>query len=133
MTLRQRFKEDFAGSAFQEHCGDPSIVGKYGVITELEDALYDVWIVYPDGSPLSERKLTILEKKCPLNWGFVRLTGEGYMQGRGSDFVREIAPIIGVRKKRKMTAEQKAKAAANLVAHRPEYKEQHDNKHCMAE
>ena len=115
MTLRQRFKDDFASSAFQTHCGDDAIVGKFGVITELDDGTVDVWFVYPDGSPLSERKLTILEENTKESGGIIRLTGEAYTQGKGDNFVREIAPYVGVKKKKRVSEKQKAQGAANLA------------------
>lgn len=115
MTLRQRFKDDFASSAFQTYCGDDAIIGKFGVIVELEDNYYDCWFVYPDGSPLSERKLTILEENTKEIGGIIRLTGEAYTQGRGESFVREIAPYVGVKKKKRVSEKQKAQGAANLA------------------
>jgi len=113
-NLRHQFGQDFASSAFRDVDGDKAIVGKYGIIVQLEDGLYDVWFVRPDGSPLTEHKITAVAKNLPENTGLVRLDGEAYAQGRGEDWVREMASLVGVKKRKQLSPEARARAAERM-------------------
>jgi hypothetical protein len=110
-TLRQRFRDDFASSAFCEVAGDPAIVGKWGSIVELEDGTYDCWL---HGGRLTEHRISAVARKTPEKWGLTRLDGEAYTQGRGDEFVRFMAPLVGVKRKKRMSDEAKARAAERL-------------------
>lgn len=114
-SLRQQFGDDFAGSAFQTTDGDQNIVGKWGRICQLDDGTYDCWFVGPGLAPLGARKIGAIEKKCRLNDGFVKLTGEAYTQGRGRDFVLRMAPLVGVKMKRKLSPAVRENLAKNLA------------------
>lgn len=115
MTLRQDFADDFAGSAFREYAGDKAIVGKYGAITRLDDGTYDCWFVDTrTGGPLTEHRLSAVAKNVPEKWGLTRLNGEAYTQGRGPAFVREMAALCGVKRRKRMSVEAKAAGAERL-------------------
>lgn len=101
MSLRQEFLHDFSRSAFQTIDDEQYIIGKWGRISQLDDGAYDVWFVGPDLSPLSTQKLASIRKSVSLERGLRVLTGEAYVQGKGRDFVLEMAPICGVRRKKR--------------------------------
>lgn len=105
--LKAEFGKDFASTAFQVVDGEPRIVGKFGNIA-LIDGIYDIWLVQPDLGPLTEHKLTAISKKWPAREGFLRLSGEGMAQTPSSEIIRQIAPILGVRKRRKLSSEARA-------------------------
>lgn len=106
--LKAEFGRDFASSAFQVVDGEPRIVGKFGNIA-LINGMYDIWLVQPDLEPLTEHKLTAMSKKWPAGEGFLRLSGEGMAQTPSSETIRQISPILGVKKRRKLSPESRAK------------------------
>lgn len=119
MTLREDFSEDFASSAFGEVSGDKAIIGKWGSITRLDDGTFDAWFHAKDLSrSLTGRRLAKIERECHPEDGFVKLTGEGYAQGRGREFVLRMAVLAGVRKKRRMSAEAREAATARIKSAR---------------
>lgn len=118
-TLKADFGEDFASSAFGEESGDPAIIGKWGSIVQMDDGSYDCWFRHPDlTTPLSGKRMAKIARECRQEDGFEALNGEGYTQGRDRDFVLRMAVLAGVKKKRKMSAEAKVKAAEALKSAR---------------
>lgn len=101
MSLRQDFGNDFSASAFQTIDGEPQIVGKFGRITQFPGGTFDCWFVDPNRGPLSGRRLAAINRA--INGGIIQLTGEGYIQGAGRQFVIDMAQIIRVRKRRKLS------------------------------
>lgn len=119
MTLREDFSNDFASSAFGEVSGDKAIVGKWGSITRLDDGAYDAWFHAKDLSrSLTGRRLAKIERECLPEDQFVKLTGEGYAQGRGREFVLRMAVLVGVKRKRRMSPEARAAAIDRLQSAR---------------
>jgi hypothetical protein len=106
--LRQSFKGDFSASAFRLIDGEPNIVGKFGRICGFPGGLYEAWFIGPDLQPLSGRRMTILRDKCSLEGTFREVDGEGWVQGRGRDFVLRMAALAGVRRKRRASPAQLA-------------------------
>ena len=100
-TFRQEFDRDFSISAFRQIDGETVIMGKWGRITQNDDDSYDCWFVSPDLSPLTEHKITAIQKKLRETRVLRRMTGEADIQGTGRDFVLEMAVLAGVKKKRK--------------------------------
>lgn len=103
MTLKQDFINDFSISAFKTIDGEQVIQGKYGIITQ--DDMYDAWFF----GDLSSRKVTNLEKAVrdlnhTVEGTLTRVTGEMWVRGRGKEFVREIAPYVGVKRKRRISS-----------------------------
>lgn len=117
-TLREQFGDDFSKSAFQVIDGELRIIGKYGQITQDQDGTFDVFFIGPDYEPLSERRLGALAKSYAQEGGFHHLTGEGWVKGRGRAFALKSALLAGVKKKRRISPEQRAKLAAQLQAAR---------------
>lgn len=101
MSLRDEFGNNFSRSAFQTIDGEQYIVGRWGRISRLDDGSYDAWFIGPNRSPLSNQKLALIRKSVSLARGLRVLTGEAYAQGKGRAFVLVMAPICGVRKKKR--------------------------------
>lgn len=122
MTLKQDFADDFSSSAFGHMSGDPAIIGKWGSITQLDDGTYDAWFhdVTDFTGSLSGRRLANIERECRSTDGFVRLTGEGYTQGKGRDFVLRMAVLAGVKRKRRMSSESRQRASERMKRLRAE-------------
>ena len=110
--MRQTFKDDFAKSAFSGSGINTIITGKYGVIQQLEDGMYDIWFVGPELSPLGGRRLGALARNPSLEGRLNVLTGEAYTQVATAEDVRLIAPLVGVRKKRKISQAEKERLAS---------------------
>lgn len=110
-SLRQQFSDDFSSGAFRRIDGEQRIVGKFGQITQAEDGSFDCWFVGPDLSPLSGRRMAniareiaVLRGNLAVDEGLIILTGEGYIQGAGRDFVLRMAPLAGIKRKRRLSA-----------------------------
>lgn len=117
MSLRNEFWNDFSRSAFRTIDGEQYIIGKWGRISQFGDGTYDVWFVGPNLSPLSNQKLAAIRRFVSLERGLRVLTGEAYVQGRGREFVLEMAPICGVRRKKRQPGNYRlANAEAEVCA-----------------
>lgn len=119
MSLKEDFGEDFSSSAFGYDAGDPAIIGKWGSITQMGDGAFDAWFHAKDLSrSLTGRRLAKIERECLSGDQFVKLTGEGYAQGRGREFVLRMAALAGVKRKRRMSPEARAAAIDRLQSAR---------------
>ncbi len=108
MTLKKLFCDHVSSSAFKTIDGEKRIIGKWGQISLLDD-IFDVWLVQPDLSPLTEHRITSIEKNLQLNSPLIRLTGEAYFQTRDINMVRKSFPLLGIKKKRQLSEDSKAK------------------------
>lgn len=113
-TLRQQFGDDFSSSAFKKIGDEENIVGKYGRIMQLDDGSFDCWFVGSDLTPLTTQKLNAIANNLRVEGKLHRLDGEAWVQGRGRDFVLKVAPLAGVKRKRRYSAETAAKHRQNL-------------------
>lgn len=104
MNLRTLFKDHVSSGAFKKIDGELRIVGKWGQISLTSDC-FDIWIIQPDLQPLSNRKLTAMEKMLPIELGLTRLTGEGYVQTKDIALVLKTLPVLGIKRKRKLPPE----------------------------
>ena len=104
MNIRSLFKDHVSSGAFKVIDGKTRIVGKWGEISLIGD-YFDIWFIRPKLKPLSERKLTAIQKKFPVEVGFTRLTGEAYAQTKDKALVLKTLPLLGIRKKRKLSPE----------------------------
>lgn len=105
MSLRKTFGDHFTRSAFQWIDGEENIVGKFGRIAQLENGDYDIWFVGPNLEPLSARKISAIASRFTMGKRFVRLDGEAWGQGQGKDFVLRNAPLVGVKKRKRLSPE----------------------------
>jgi len=88
--------------------GETRILGKFGQISVIGDA-FDIWFVGPNLEPLTEHKLTAIQKKLPEDRGFRRLTGEMYGQTKDIRLVYKTLPLLGIKKRRRYSDEYRAK------------------------
>src|SRR5690606_13884809 len=95
-SLRQQFEAHFSRSVFQTIEGEQRIIGKWGQITQFDDGTFDVWFVGQNLQPLTAQRLTRIAQNFPRTGRLTMLDGEAYTQGRGKDFVLDLAPLAGV-------------------------------------
>jgi hypothetical protein len=99
------FKTHFSSSAFIRIDGDQAIVGKFGRIIQFESGVFDCWFykTNKDGSigALTGKKLGKIRRNLPAGSKFKELTGEGWCQGSGPEFVFSVSALLAVKKKRK--------------------------------
>ena len=69
------------------------------------DGTIDIYLIGDDGQPLSKRKRSAIIKKFPVR--FVELTDEAWAQTKDKDLVVRSLPLLGIKKKRKLTPEAK--------------------------
>jgi len=100
LNLKDLFRNEVSSSAFKIIDGEKRIIGKYGQIS-IVDNLFDIWIIGPDLTPLNNHRITAILKKMPVNTPVQRLTGECYVQTPDIELVREILPLLGIKKRRK--------------------------------
>jgi hypothetical protein len=110
MSLRDDFGGDFSSSAFRVIDDELRIVGKWGQIAEM-DGYYDVWLVREDGEPMGTLKLRRLCQNTPFKTPPTELTGEGWGRVAGRDDLLKTAHLLKVRKKRKVSAQERARLA----------------------
>ena len=108
--LKDTFGQDFAIKSFQTIDGEQRIVGKYGQISKI-GKLWDVWFVQPDLSPLTMHRINRIERELSIGSAFVKLNGEAFVQTRDLELVRRMVDYCGIRKRRKVSDEFRAKAA----------------------
>jgi len=114
-SLKDEFGNDFAATAFQIVDNEPRIIGRFGSISRFDDGSYDCWFHSPDLSPLSGHKLAAIERKASQKHHFVRLTGEAYAVGEGREFVLDMSRLIGVRKRRSISAAERERLKAQVA------------------
>ena len=121
MSLRKTFDQHFARSAFRFIDDELRIIGKFGEIALNDDGSFDVWMVMPGRSPIGTRKLTNLcafVQNLSREADIHRLTGEAWFTTKEPALVREIAPLLGIFKRRTYSEEvlkrMREQAAMNL-------------------
>ena len=104
MPALRDFKNDFSRSAFTVLEGEAAIVGKFGRIIQLDDGAFDYWFVGPNLAPLSGRRIAIIRRNLPQGGTLNALNGEGWIRGRGRRFVLTCAHLMGIRRKKRVSA-----------------------------
>ena len=110
MSLRDTFGKDFARRAFQQVDGETRIIGKWGEIALNDDGSFDIWLVKPDRTPIGTRKLNNLVSAItsanPSREADIHvLTGEAWFATNEAALVREVAPQLGIPKRRSYSEE----------------------------
>ena len=116
MNLKETFKNDVSSGSFKIVDSEKRLVGKWGQISIIDD-VFDIWLIKPDLTPLTERKLTVIQKILPDNPPLIRLTGEAYFQTKNEELVRKCIPFLGIRKRKQQSLEtirKNTKRLANL-------------------
>ena len=100
---------DISPTAIVKGCDGLEIRGKWAVVTPMED-YWDVWIMNPKdlAKGLGARKVTnMLEAiKVCVKADFHELTGEAWFRVWDHKEVSKIRHLLGIRKKRRVTAAQ---------------------------
>ena len=114
-SLRNIFRNNISSSAFHVIDGETRIMGKFAQIALLDNGGFDIWLVGPELEPLSTRKLNAIIKKFPKEASFTVLTGEAYTQVINKKIVLETLPLLGIKKKRKVSAKTRERLIAQLA------------------
>jgi len=113
-SLREDFKDHVSRSAFQSIDGDLALVGKWGRVIKMDD-IYDCWFIGPNLTPLSSRRINAIAENLPVEGGFRKLTGEGWVQVRGKAEVLAMLPLLGIKKKRVLSEESRRTLASRMA------------------
>lgn len=103
MTLREHFKDYVSSSAFKVIDGEFRIVGKFGEITLMDNGEFDIWVIDPWRLGLSHQKLAAIQKSFPVGADLRMLDGEAYTQTGDKELILLALPLLGVKKKRKIS------------------------------
>lgn len=118
MNLREIFGNDVSSSAFQMIDTELNIVGKWCRITQDSELVFDVWICnHADlNSGLGQRKVRniISRLNSPAGSPFHELTGEAWGKVRDKEIILENLPVLGIKKKRRVSDEQRKSMALQL-------------------
>lgn len=114
MTKQQlfhAFRGDISKSAIIEKDHVWCIVGKFCEIERVGD-LWDLYICNPKNMTkgLSQRKVSIIVSELqnhPTKATFTVLNGEAYCQIESVDLILKNLDLLGIRKKKKLTSEQR--------------------------
>lgn len=114
----EAFEGKIAKSAIQRIDGEWQIVGKFYRVSRLGNS-WDVFVCNPSDlyNGLSQRKVSnIVEKlgKFPVNRGFTVLNGEAFSQDVPRETILKCLFILGIRKSRLISPEQKAALTERL-------------------
>lgn len=97
------FRNDFASSAFRAIDDVSAISGRFGRVIQLDDGTFDCLFVGPNLAPLTGRRIASIRRNLAQEGTFRELTGEAWIQGRGRDFVLRCAPLLGIRRKKRVS------------------------------
>lgn len=118
MSLRKIFGNDVSSSAFQMIDTELNIVGKWCRITQDSESVFDVWICNHADlySGLGVRKVRniISRLNSPAGSPFHELTGEAWGKVRDKEIILQNLPVLGVKKKRRVSDERRKSMALQL-------------------
>ena len=119
--LKNGFGKDFASSAFKTIDDEAKIVGKFYEETLMADGTYDVWIVRPDREPIGTRKLNNLESSLSSiitnnEAVYSRLDGEAYLHTSDKSYDREVALLLGIKRRKQYSEAERQRKRERLAA-----------------
>lgn len=122
MNLREIFGKDISSSAFKIIDGELNIVGRYCRISLEGDGLFDIWIcnhadIQKGLSTVRVRNI-ISRLNPPVGSPFHELTGEAWGRVQGKEIILQNHPLLGIRKKRRVSDEQRKQMAEQLKKYR---------------
>ncbi len=112
MSLKSEFKNVFSSGAFKLIDGSERIIGKFGEIEKVGDK-YDIYI-----HSIGERKLSNILNKMPKELCFKRVNGEAWCSIGNKQIICDAGLVIGIRKRKVISEEQKKKIVENLNKYR---------------
>lgn len=124
--VKSSLQDIVAGSVWHFDDGEPAAylaVGRFGEISSMDGQTFDVWIVSRDRSPIGARKLSNLLEHVPPGIPVRRLDGEAWLQTEDTELVRRLAPVLGIKRRRHISEEQRVAMAARLTTAREAVKE----------
>lgn len=122
-TFHQKISMKAIGKWGEDYC----VIGKFCVIAPLSDNKFDLWICNPTDLTTGlgtgkMRNISAVFKKSAVKSTFTELTGESYMTVRGTGLILENLRVLGIRKKREVSAEQAGKMKDQMSAARTRLK-----------
>lgn len=121
MSLRNIFGKDISSSAFKIIDGELNIIGKYCRITLEDNGVFDVFICnhadIKKGLSTVRVRNVISRLNIPVGSHFHELTGEAWGKVQGKEIILENLPLLGIRKKRSVSDEQRKQMAEQLKKH----------------
>jgi len=108
-------------TAIQEYSGEYQIIGKFGMVSWMDD-YWDIWITgVHHGKELSQRKVNSLARRINdrVKVGFQELTGESCGNVPDSEGAFICAVLLGARRKRKASVETLARLRKTQFQEQP--------------
>lgn len=112
-TLKELYGDIISKSAFKVVDGQMRIIGKWCELEIVGDKL-DIMLIGNDRKPLTERKITNLERKLPTNWHFHRLNGEAYTLVPLKTKLQQHLKLLGIRARKRISEETRQKLTDHL-------------------
>ncbi len=118
MNLREVFGKNVSSSAFKLIDGELNIIGKWCRITLEDNGVFDVWICNTKDISAGLGTRAVRNRLLPFQdrtgTKVVELTGEGYARVRRKEIILENLPLLGIKKKRRISDEQRKRIAEQL-------------------
>jgi hypothetical protein len=118
MSLRKIFGNDVSSSAFKSIDGELNIVGKWCRIALEDNGVFDVWICNTAdlNSGLVQKKVRNIVSRLnsQARSPFHELNGEAWGKVRGKEIILENLSVLGIKKKRRISDEQRKRIAEQL-------------------
>jgi hypothetical protein len=118
MNLREIFGKDVSSSAFKLIDGELTIVGKWCRIALDDDGEIDLWICNTADmlAGLGTLKLRNVISRINYRVGSTlrELNGEAWGKVRGKEIILENLPVLGIKKKRRVSDEQRKQMTEQL-------------------
>lgn len=118
MNLREIFGNDVSSVAFKLINGELNIIGKWCRITLEDNGVFDVWICntadIQKGLGAQKVRNIISRLNYPAGSPFHELTGEAWGKVRGKEIILQNLPLLGIKKKRRISDQQRKQMAEQL-------------------
>ena len=122
MNLREIFARDVSSVAFKLIDGELNIIGKWCRITLEDNGVFDVWICntadIQKGLGVRKVRNIVLSLNSTAGSPFHELNGEAWGKVRGKEIILENLPVLGIKKKRRISDEQRKRIAEQLKKYR---------------
>lgn len=119
MNIRHVFGDDVSSVAFKLIDGELNIIGKWCRITLEDNGVFDLWICntadLQKGLGAQKVRNVISRLNSPVGSTFHELTGEGWGKVRDKEIILQNLPLLGIRRKRRISDEQRKKMAEQLI------------------
>ncbi len=117
-SLRNLLCDHVSSSTLKMIDGELRVVGKYGQIT-LMDGFFDIWIVGPDLTPVSTRRINLTAEIFRQEGSFIKLTGEAYVRTKDKALILKSLRLLGIKAKRRLSAKTTERLKKQMAEIRP--------------